>query len=56
MHNPIVTAVLVAEGRDNHASGKPYLWMARNEDFPSVRARKTQRDRIRRQSVNKPKV
>jgi putative transposase len=27
--------------------------MARNEDFPSVRARKTQRDRIRRQSVNK---
>jgi hypothetical protein len=36
-------------GRDNHAPGKPYLWMARNEDFPSVRARKTQRDKIRRQ-------
>ena len=42
-------------GRDNHRPGKPYLWMARNEYFHAVRARKTARDRIRRQAVRRDK-
>lgn len=43
-------------GRDNRRPGKPYLWIARQEYFHDVRARKTERDRIRRQNArrNKP--
>jgi hypothetical protein len=43
-------------GRDEHKPGRPWLWMARDEYFPAVRARKTQRDKIRRQSASKTKV
>ena len=50
-------AFLDCVGRDNHRAGRPYLWKARNESFYTVRARKTQRDRlIRRQSASKTKV
>ena len=48
-------AFLECIGRDEHAPGRPYLFMARNEYFHSVRARKILRDRIRRQSANKTK-
>ena len=50
-------------GRDNTRPGRPYLWKARDEDFYTVRNRKTKRDaegrnrdRIRRQSANKTKA